>query len=101
MWRTIVLSGDAQANGQWMAIQDAFTDAFIKAGAPKGAAMYTTQFTSPDRVQFFFSPASEAIFSVAFAQFSASPCDEPASEDVTLLVGDDNARDTSWATKSG
>ncbi|MGF0536774.1 hypothetical protein ACQQ2Q_02185 [Agrobacterium sp. ES01] len=98
MWKIITLHRDSQSNGQWKELQSTFETAFAAAGMPPKAAMYCNRQFDQNEVVFYFSPAGAELIRSILKRLSAEDGEAPAAEDVTLLVGHNDAQDTSAMT---
>lgn len=67
---------------------DMFQDLFSMHGGPEDAAMFENRKPSQDDF-YYFSPGCATFFSSVLKSFSASECEAPASDEVTLLVSRD------------
>lgn len=65
-------------------IQEAFTPLFGAVGCPVDMAVFSRYDHRRNIVTFYFSPAA----SMLAKAFSATPCQEPSRENLSLLVGD-------------
>ena len=98
-WHKLVLSRDAQVDGIWQFVQGRFEMLFMAANGPELAAMFTDRKFDTQQVRFYFSPAGTKLIGSALGSgYALEECPEPPSEDVTLLVGHDSARDTASLT---
>jgi len=78
--------------------QEIFASIFMSAGGPPRAAIYTQrEYARVSTV--FVSPDAAKLMGAALDGFRAVECQRPAPDTVSLLVGHDSARDTSFATQ--
>ncbi len=72
-------------SGGYSQVQIAFDAAFMAAGAPRNAALFSNSLIAPECF-FYFSPGAVAIFSASLALMGAEQCDPPSPEGLISLV---------------
>lgn len=83
-WMKVIVSADAPAPGTHL--QETFTRAFMAAGAPKDAALFTRTTDDGSHYEYYFSPGAVRIFGSALRLADAEPCESPPREGSTPLV---------------
>jgi hypothetical protein len=83
-WMCITLSVSEAAAGRQSAIQDAFANVWIAAGAPPDAAMYGGKSARDNRC--FFTPGAVTLARPLLLSFGAVDCPEPDVRTLIVLV---------------
>ena len=89
MWHQMNLGRGRQGYMPTEQIQLAFARAFKAAGRPCDMAVFIHSSIDSPEVKLYFSPA---VASLA-ARFDATPCAQPSTQGLHLLVGDQSAWD--------
>lgn len=85
------MTPEEQKGGQeFNDLQVAFDNAFIAAGAPKGAFMCASNLGTQDQY-FYFSPIAAKLFSTVLTARGARPCGTPLRSAVSVLVANGDA----------
>ena len=92
-WYKIILSVEQVSNGKHKKIQDEFGDIFMRAGGPKGVALFSSNFLPGDTLEIYFSPEASQLSKHLIDAYSGVPCDVPTRKDAGLLVGHDSAKE--------
>ena len=93
-WKKVVIPHSAQEAEVMTDIQDQFDAAFTASGAPKDAALYANMGQDAMNAVLYFSPRAVGLISGKLNMLQALDCERPSSDSVTLLIGNDYARDT-------
>jgi hypothetical protein len=94
-WQMVTIDRDGDETNQWQRLQDSFEKVFLASGGPHNAAMYSDRERDLSKTTLYFSPGAVAIFGTTLTLHDGQRCERPSSDDVSLLVGHDDARDTS------
>lgn len=87
-WHSLNLGNGADAFGPTTEIQEAFLAWFAAQGAPQEAAVFSRLEPRDATVTLYFSPGASQF---AQAIHGAAPCEKPANNRMSLLVGDQRA----------
>ena len=74
-----------EAQGQYEAIQESFYAAFVGAGLPKNAAMYSSAASATENA-FYFSPEANVFLPKVLGMRKAQPCPQPSQDMIVALV---------------
>jgi len=85
-WMKITMPRARADSGGYSQMQNAFDAAFVAAGGPRSAALFSNSFLAPECV-FYFSPGAVAIFSAQLALMDAESCERPFPGGLISLVG--------------
>lgn len=88
-------------HGRVTRIQDAFEVVFTGRGFPANAAMYQRREDTLTHAVLYFSPGAADIFAPELEDLNAVLCEQPESDEVSLLVGHAHATDTSFPVNAG
>lgn len=82
-WKKVTLNQEDVAKAGPEMLQEAFSDIFVKAGAPEGVAMFAER-AGP---AYYFSPAAVERFGYFMVPYEPEDCAAPSRKSVSLLVG--------------
>jgi hypothetical protein len=91
-WMKITMPKAQADSGGYSQMQIAFDAAFMAAGGPRSAALFSNSLLASDCV-FYFSPGAAAIFSAQLALMGAQACERPSPEGLISLVGNGDSFD--------
>lgn len=86
-WMKISLPRTGSEHIEWKRVQDSFEEIFMVRGAPTDAALFTDRSSTQPNVNLYFSPGSVSFCTVLLDLYRAEPCDRPAADSLSLLVG--------------
>lgn len=89
-WVRTRMTAEEAARGGWARLQDAFEEAFTRAGAPQGAAMFMCHAANRD-CEFYFTAAAVRVFTPWLRDIAFERCAPPPREGSALLVGHQDA----------
>jgi len=96
-WKSVFLTSEQVVCGELFKIQDDFEQVFMTMLAPKGAAMFGDSLGENEEgnveLHVYFSPDACKKFDVVLSQYAPEPCERPAKDSVSLLVGYNKAWD--------
>ena len=84
MWYKVVVDGEMKTQGSAMSQIQSLPFAFVAAGKPADMAVFLCKKTNGDPAVLYFSPKA---IPLAQSLPRAEPCECPAKEGLSLLVG--------------
>jgi len=85
-WHKVTMNSEQVANKLHSKLQNQFKTLFMDVKAPIDMALFSSNFSSNDEINIYFSPGSIQYASSIISQYGGVKCDQP-NEKPSLLVG--------------